>query len=132
MIAELALAASLAAPCLAPVKHAHHHHAKPEPQQSCAVPVVPMCFKDPAPDPTLDEVVVAPYYINVPVEDDGTQGDGPYIETGGFDTTQIGYLAPPAADVPRTARAPEIGGGGAPVALTLLLGGIAVLAGRRS
>lgn len=131
-------AASLAQPCLAHPPTTHHHaHAKPEPLQSCAAPVVPMCFRD-VPEPDIEPMPnVRPYYINVPVADDGTQGDGPYIETAGTLGAQVIYDAPigggaipPRASAP-TARAPEISASGAGAALTLLLGGIAILRGAK-
>ena len=134
---ELALATLLANPCLAPAHHKHHV----APVQSCVTPTVPMCFRDTS-DPEIAPVPqVLPYYIT-PTPDDGTQGEGPYIETGL--TASVGYVggvvetAAPTYYVPPTpprgltpVKTPEISAAGTMPALVLLLGGIAVLNGSK-
>ena len=139
MIAALVLAA---APCMvAPVRH--HKHHKPGPLQSCAAPVVPMCFRDSPPDPVIEPVpTVRPYYIDVPVQDDES-GEGVWIEdtaylgSAGYNVEGIsasysvggisyrGPPSPPRAVVP--VRTPEISGAGGAAGITLLLGMVAVL-----
>lgn len=138
---HLALAVVLANPCLAPVHHKHHTVT---PVQSCVVPAVPMCFKDPVPDPEIAPIPqVLPYYIT-PTADDGTQGEGPYI--GEADSLvpsssvmpgvpglppMISYPPPPPAYV-APFKTPEISAAGTMPALVLLLGAIAILKGKKS
>jgi hypothetical protein len=131
MIATIALTLAIA-PCGIPPKA---HHRKPVLAQTCVAPQVPMCFRDPAPEPDIAPMPdVLPYYINTPVADDGTQGEGPYIDTSQIITpAPTGYSYPPAP-VPRSPTphaAPELGATQACGALTLLLGSIAMLKGRR-
>jgi hypothetical protein len=131
MISALALATVLAQPCMSPhVAHGHRKH--PAPAQSCITPPVPMCFREPAPEPDLLPVQ-APllYYVTPPTVD--APLDAPYIPSGeyylvgGGETVGPLPLAPPP---PPTQRAPEVSAVGAVGALTLLLGFVAVLRGR--
>ena len=139
MIAALAL--TIAAPCLAPKPH--KHHARSEPAQSCAAPGVPMCFRDPAPDPAIEPVpAVRPYYIDVPVQDDESGGgvwieDTAYLGSAGYNVEGISasysvggisYRGPPSS--PRVVvpvRTPEISAAGGAAGITLLLGMVAIL-----
>jgi hypothetical protein len=134
---HLILAVVLANPCLAPVHHKHHTST---PAQTCVVPTVPMCFKDPVPDPTEVVLPPLPYYFEQPA-DDGTQGEGPYIETTAYSLSTggefIGYsqsnrYVPPTHGYAVPHQTPEVSAVGTMPALVLLLGGIAVIRGRKA
>jgi hypothetical protein len=156
----LAVAIGTAQPCLAPpVIHHHGHRAHvPQPVQSCVTPPVPMCFREPDTEPDILPIA-APliYYTSPPLADDTppagetSQDEPPIIAGGGvivLGTTGIyapigggdtpvppGGYSPPPVGTPCCAtpptRAPEMNGPGAAGALTLLLGCVAVLRGRR-
>jgi hypothetical protein len=139
---SFALTVALAVPCGIP--KLHHAHHKAEPVQTCAAPIVPMCFREPSPDPSVEPMpTVLPYYITTPVQDDES-GEGAYIEQTNFSYSSIepgayvpfgegtgGIVPPIGPHIPPTARAPEINGQGAAAALTLLLASIAIAKGKK-
>lgn len=70
MITLLTLAVVLAQPCMVPRPQEHHRHHKtlvsaPMPQQSCIVPPVPMCFREPAPEPDIEPLAAPLVYYTV-------------------------------------------------------------------
>lgn len=85
----LAQAPITAQPCMAPVvRHKRHHKLPAAPLQSCVVPPVAMCFRDPAPDPDLEPISqvvphyvpagttdIVPYEVPPPVVQDCSSGD---------------------------------------------------------
>lgn len=73
MLTVITLATLLAQPCMAPKPHKHHTHARPEPMQSCVTPPVPMCFREPAPEPDLLPIA-APLIYYMPSADTPTAG----------------------------------------------------------
>jgi len=156
----LAVAVGTAQPCLAPPKAAKHHHSHiigNVPIQSCVTPPVPMCFREPAPVPDIEPLAAPLIYYTVgllpddsppPPADDTSQDEPPIIAGGGVVVIGTygpiggggtpeppGGYSPPPVGTPCCAtpptRAPEMNGPGAAGALTLLLGFVAVLRGRR-
>lgn len=144
-----------AAPCLKPIpkQPRHHSHVAAVPVQSCATPPVPMCFREPAPEPDL--LPIQPpliYYTTPPTADDDTPSAVPgptmigepslyYVGGGGFIgtyalPTQAPIIIPPEPRYPSPPRvshaAPEIDPGSAVSAALLLAGGLVVLRGRRA
>lgn len=143
---SLVLAVVLANPCMA-IPTQHHHKRQAIPVQTCAVPVVPMCFRDPVPDPGEIVLPPLPYFDDVAAdvsEQDATplvesvevlgSGYGGLIAGGGIETVAPvggsgGGYSPPLKPPP--AEAPELSAVGTTPALVLLLGGIAVLGAKR-
>lgn len=135
MIAALTMAVLTAQPCLKPgIPHAAHRK-RAEPAQSCAAPVVPMCYRE-SPEPALEPLAgVYAYYIEVPTAAPATSAPAPGFDLpdslstglpiGGRDTGGVSTVRTPAC------RVPEIEGKGSGAALVLLLGAIAAATGRR-
>jgi len=157
MITILTLAVALAQPCLAPPKVAKHHHLHTSGKasvQSCVTPPVPMCFREPAPEPDIEPLAMPLVYYteglstdnSPPPAGDTSQDEPPTVAGGGvivIGTTGTygpigggtlpgapGGYSPPTGSPPT--RAPEMNGAGAAGALTLLFGCVAVLRGRRA
>ena len=149
MIAALAL--TIATPCLAPKPH--KHHARPAPAQSCAAPIVPMCFREPVDIDILPLSAPLLYYVLPPVADDTPSPDGDYAADlppvavyggggsfGGLEGYEGGGYAPiappggsPAAgQTPPSVKAPEIAWSSAPAAITFTLCLVALAKGRKA
>ena len=135
---SFALTMAMAAPCGIPHKHKHH---APEPVQTCATPAVPMCFRDPVPDPT--EVILPPLQT-YPLDTLTTEelpnygadtlllvSTGSYVLGGMPSGGALGFIPPNPPRPSPPARAPEISGTGAAGALTLLLGCVAIAKGKK-
>lgn len=151
MIVALALTlATGATPCLAPPTH-HKHHVL-APVQSCIVQPAVMCYRDVVPEPDMLEIP-SPliYYTLSPPADvvsdeldtvPAVNGDTYTVLNGGLVglvgpasviSTTTGIKPDCGCEVRGTSpeRAPEISGAGGPVALTLLIGLLAVINGRK-
>jgi hypothetical protein len=155
MIGTLVLAAVIASNCPKPVLHRHHKTIVPV--QSCAAVERPPTASAPAPEPEAITVVryyescaptpviqAAPLYTGGggwPEGGGGWPAGGgiPIAGGGGFSYPGVGVTpgAIPTATEPRIypapgiAAAPEIGAGQMAGALTLLLGGLAVILQRK-
>jgi len=148
MIAALAL--TIAAPCLAPKPH--KHHARPEPVQSCAAPIVPMCFREPVDIDILPSSAPLLYYVLPPVADDIPSSGSDYAADlppvavygvggsfgglGGYEGSGYAPIAPPGGSpspgqTPPSVKAPEFAWSTATGAITLALCLVGLAKGKR-
>lgn len=142
LMAVCASAADVGGSCPKPlpalVKH-HKKHAVVAPLCTC-VADAPRTILLPAPEPDIDLIPLSvyPYYTVISSNSPAGEGDDWYIAPWPLD----GYANPRTPTVariltgghvptPRIEQTPEIDPSGAGSALTLLVGGLAVLRGRR-
>lgn len=134
---SLILSTVIGATACLPPAGVKHHHRVPAPVASCVAPPVLMCYQ--ADDIDL-ELIPQPliYYTvldatpDVPVE---ASAPVQYLDGGpALESLAWGYAprSVPTYTPPLMTKAPEISADGAAAGLTLLVGALAVLTGRRS
>ena len=148
---SFALTVALAAPCGIPKQPHHHSHIAAV--QSCAAPIVPMCFREPVDIDILPLSAPLLYYVLPPVADDIPAPDGDYAADlppvavyggggsfgglGGYEGGGYAPIAPPGGSpapgqTPPSVKAPEIAWSSAPAAITFTLCLVALAKGRKA